>query len=514
MRQRGQMRRESMAILILVATACGGAVCGGAVCAGAVAAAADSHDQTPLKRTRFLLLDSRIIETVENAKLTLGTVVKDMNNPLFKEDKPWEPRFDNPYCSVIYDQEDEIYKCWYSIFIQCSQESWLTVPREKRAEADWRESRDRGFGVCYATSTDGIHWKKPELGIVEFQGSRKNNLVLRAVHGVGVIKDLHETDPQKRFKAIHPHRGHTNVWFSPDGLHWTEKRLPGLDHGDTYNCVFWDPALEKYILFTRNWGGTGAQGKRYGGGKYRRESRSESPDFLNWSQAKVVLEGLDTDRQIHDMPVFRHAGVYLGLVGLFDTVASRQHVELAWSPDSVNWHRICPGTPLVPNSQRMGDYDWGCIFASPPIIREHEILLYYGASNGRFMGWRDGFFCLARLRPDGFAGYEQIAGGSNKTATITTRPLVAGPGSLALSADVVVSGFVKATILDKAGNALAKSELITQTVTDAEVRWKDGFSLASLQGDEIRLRFDLRDSKLYSFSFQESNSLPRKENDP
>ena len=38
--------------------------------------------------------------------------------------------------------------------------------------------------------------------------------------------------------------------------------------------------------------------------------------------------------------------------------------------------------------------------------------------------------------------------------------------------------------------------------TDAEVRWKQGFSLETLKGHEIRLRFELRDSKLYSFSFQ------------
>ena len=24
-----------------------------------------------------------------------------------------------------------------------------------------------------------------------------------------------------------------------------DRRLPGLDHGDTHNCVFWGPALEK-----------------------------------------------------------------------------------------------------------------------------------------------------------------------------------------------------------------------------------------------------------------------------
>ena len=117
------------------------------------------------------------------------------------------------------------------------------------------------------------------------------------------------------------------------------------------------------------------------------------------------------------------------------------------------------------------------------------------------MGWRDGFFCLARLRPDGFAGYEQIAGGSNKTATIVTKPVVAGAGSLRLSADVVISGFVKVTILDRENQALAESELTAQTVT--EIQWKEGFALETLKGHEIRLRFELRDSKLYSFSFQE-----------
>jgi len=451
------------------------------------------------KRDRYLLLDFRIIESTENAQLTVGVVQKDKYNPLFKEDKPWEPRFDNPYCSVIYDEKEKIYKCWYSIFIKSDYEA---LTPEKRAWVDWHEGQ-RGFGVCYATSKDGIKWEKPELGIIEFQGNKKNNIVLLGVHGVGVIKDLHETDPEKRYKAIHPFRGHTMVWFSSDGLNWAEKKLPGLDDGDTYNCTFWDPVLNKYVLFTRNWGGAGSKSDRYGRGKYRRESRSESPDFLNWSPAKIVIEGLDTDLQIHDMPVFRHAGVYIGLVGLFEIVANRQHVELAWSPDSIEWHRIRPGTPLIANSEQMGDYDWGCIFASPPIFGKDEIRLYYGGNDGRFMGWRSGYFCLARLRPDGFAGYEQIAGGSNKTATVTTKPVVAVSGSLRLSADVAMSGYVKVTVLDKDNKKLAESELITQTVTDGEVRWKEGFLLETLKGNEIRLRFELRDAKLYSFSFHE-----------
>jgi hypothetical protein len=68
------MTKQIVAIAILTATICG----------GGSALAADAPAQTPAKRPRFLLLDSRIIEKTENAQLTVGTVQKDRNNPLFR----------------------------------------------------------------------------------------------------------------------------------------------------------------------------------------------------------------------------------------------------------------------------------------------------------------------------------------------------------------------------------------------------------------------------------------------
>jgi len=61
---------------------------------------------------RHLVLDSRIIGETVASKLTLGEITKHPQNPLFGEDKLWEPRFDNVYVNVIYDESDELYKCW------------------------------------------------------------------------------------------------------------------------------------------------------------------------------------------------------------------------------------------------------------------------------------------------------------------------------------------------------------------------------------------------------------------
>src|SRR3954471_23198803 len=71
----------------------------------------------PVSGSKYLLLDSSLIAAKSGVKLTLGEVRKDTHNPLFLEDKPWEPRFDNLYANVVYDEQEKIFKCWYSPFI-------------------------------------------------------------------------------------------------------------------------------------------------------------------------------------------------------------------------------------------------------------------------------------------------------------------------------------------------------------------------------------------------------------
>jgi len=466
------MTKQTAAIVILSVTLCG----------AAGATAADSATPTPLKRTRFLVLDSRIIEAAENAKLTLGRTVKSRHNPLMAEDRPWEKRFDNLYANVIYDKEDKLYKCWYSPFIVDNSATGMTL--DQRRKTRYRPPRGREMAICYAVSKDGTKWEKPELGLVEFEGSKRNNILWRGPHGAGVFKDLHDPDPARRYKAIFK-GGRISVAFSADGIHWGEAiRCPEVDvAGDTHNNALWAPTLGKYVGITRTWGRQG-----------RQVARTESDDFLKWTKANVVLEGTDKGHQTYAMPTFFHGGVYLGLVAIIYPKEDRVWAELTWSPDTVQWNRVCPDTPLIANSEKEMAYDWGCVYAGAyPVFLEDEIRIYYGGSDWHHGNWRNAFLCMATLRPDGFAGYQQES--KDGPAILTTTSIPRSGQTLRITADVAEGGSIKVIALDKDGKIIASAEPVSTTVTDRSLKWQN-----ELEAGSVRLRFELSNAKLYSFS--------------
>jgi hypothetical protein len=198
------------------------------------------------------------------------------------------------------------------------------------------------------------------------------------------------------------------------------------------------------------------------------------------------------------MPTFRYGDVYLGLVMILRTREDRVHCELTWSADTVKWHRIDSGRPLIPNGRKKGDYDWGCVYAAAyPVFGKDEIRLYYGASNDVHTNWRDGFLALATLRPDGFAAYEPAAG---KRGVVVTEPLACSAAALRITADAK-GGEIRVAVLDADGRRAGSSQPVTENVTDAAVGWQTGRGLAGLRGKPIRLRFQLTRAKLYSFRF-------------
>lgn len=419
--------------------------------------------------TKYAVFDSRAIESVHNARLVPGTVRKDAR-PLFAEDKPWEVRVDNVYANVMFDDELGLFRCWYSPFIQFD-DTWNGQKWEKPAGV----VSSREMAICYATSKDGVAWEKPELGLVEWRGNKRNNMVWREPHGAGIFKDARESDPARRFKMFfngirEGRHSEMQAAFSHDGLHWSAPRACAdiAARGDTHNNAFWDARSGKYVAITRLADSTPGKSQRLVG-------RTESADFVHWTKAVEVLRG-DVEKQTYAMPAFPYCGAYLGLVMMFDTKRNVVDCELAWSPDTVRWERVCPGTPLIPRGPE-GSHDHGCIYgAAYPMERNGEIILYYGGNDRGHDGPRKGFFCRARLRQDGF-----VALASEGAAEVVTKALPCNGRKLRVEAD----GDVRVSVVGSDFSAKAGAPI----------------DVTKFTGRNVQLRFELRDARLYTFAF-------------
>ena len=166
--------------------------------------------------------------------------------------------------------------------------------------------------VCYAVSTDGVNWEKPELGLVEFNGSKRNNVLPFEAAGTpascSVLHDPEDPDPARRFKMVtedNPY--YITASYSRDGIHWKEgPSNPILKHN----------AVEPTGLIKFN-GCYLLNGQGGNVGTKRALVTFVSWDFENWSDAVVL--GLRRDRHPYRQIPGCHAGeqVHLG-AGLWD----------------------------------------------------------------------------------------------------------------------------------------------------------------------------------------------------
>ena len=289
--------------------------------------------------------------------------------------------------------------------------------------------------------------------------------------------------------------------YSFDGLNWgDEVSLPGVGESDCHANMIWSPELKKYVGILRHYDPIPVTGNR-------KIARTESIDSVTWTKSETILEGTPQN-QLHDMVIFRDGGVYLGLLGCMNYPSKetrngvRQHIELAWSPDSYKWHRINPGTPFISNSKSNNNeygkmpYDWGCVFPSAPAFVDDEIRIYYGASDWYFFDWRKGGLALATLGKNRWAGYEPL--NNNSEAIVTTVPLMLG-NRISVTADVGKGGLISVNVLDSE-NVTVCSQVIRTSCTDFSLSFESkSFDVA---GKKYAIQFKVRRAKVYSFSIR------------
>jgi predicted GH43/DUF377 family glycosyl hydrolase len=490
----------------------------------------DPMECITLAGKRQLFIDNVVIEYLSDLKRKIHEPTKYEGNPVLRADKPWETEI--YFCNVVWDVEEHIFKAWY----QC--------------QVGGREA------LSYAVARDGIHWEKPSLGIIEFAGSKENNLVLPPgrIGSPTVIKDVMETDPSRRYKYFAMHDKPVfgmYVGFSPDGIHWTIRDQPVLSAKD-------DPALNdrpnmmqdvdkrRFIAFTKREINT-PFGRGDVGMIYRCRAVSISKDFESWTKPVPAIYPDDKDPeglQIYGLVGFTYEGRYLGLMDMYWSSIFGQKdltvtIQLAVSLDGEGWWRAGNRDTFLPLGAE-GSWDRFRVHPAntPPILRGDEIWIYYrGAGNRRHApstippqrrrepwlapGHRDDpplapgvpgtGMGLARLRRDGFVSIDA----GPRPGMLLTKPLLfdgddlhvnvnAGQGRLRAELLHVESvqhnypAFNWAIQDPVPGFGLDDCVPLKEDTTDGVIRWKGG-NIGQFGSKRVVIRFELVQGSLYSF---------------
>uniref|UniRef100_UPI00404A74B4 hypothetical protein n=1 Tax=Cephaloticoccus sp. TaxID=1985742 RepID=UPI00404A74B4 len=193
------------------------------------------HELSDNRALLLLAIDERAFPLRENLALYLTKPAIRRDPVLFPSSDPTTPdsMATHLYGTVLL--EGERFRIWYYAVHKVGDEGGMGVSP-----------------VCYAESDDGENWTRPELGQVEWKGSRANNLIAlgpdstEACSGVSVLRDDEESDPARRYKMVYGKQlpkefkatlGVDRRWVvrtatSPDGLRWTEQA--GLVSGSKF----------------------------------------------------------------------------------------------------------------------------------------------------------------------------------------------------------------------------------------------------------------------------------------
>ena len=351
-------------------------------------------------------------------------------------------------------------------------------------------------------------------------------------------------------------------FISSDGIHWklvSPKKLP-VKHNDTHFSVFWDKRINKYVAYTRRRRESPEQisyyRKRYGfDGRTSvlTVGRIVSDDFRSWSEEDayywdspqfhpVVTISPDTLDQVGSPPGLNRMDFYGGNVSKYSEapdayialpnayyhwkfdmsrrtwqgrpvqLPSTLDVQLMTSRDGIRWNRSPRRRPFIrlgrkgtfwsstlwPNNViTVGDEIWIFLAGLDVSHKEQSLLESHGART------------RAVLRLDGFFSADAAYGGGE----LTTRSLIFTGDRLQLNLDTSAGGVVRVEIQGPEGEALPgfaaeDADEINGNYIRVSASWKGSTGVGSLAGRPVRLRFLMRDARLYSFQFLPGESSP------
>lgn len=458
-----------------------------------------SADWINLGSRRELFVDQFLIAKMDGVQLRLHEPHRE--GVALRFDRPWEGGFSG-YTTVIKD--GPLYRIYYR---------GLPVAGRDGSENE---------SVCYAESTDGITWTKPDLGLFQVKGTCDNNVIWTNApfaHNFSPVLDERPGIPATaKFKALAgTSQTGLHAFKSGDGIHWS-KLQPGavFTNGvfDSQNVAFWSAAEQQYLCYFRTF-------KTVGGEGFRWVSRTTSKDFTHWDEPLEMEFGDTPPEHLYTNgthPYFRAPHIYIALAKRFFPTKAALSAEQAKALVDNPGYRVASSDSILMTTRGGKHYDrtfmeafirpgpgaedWVARDNTPALgvvpANAHEMFIY------RMSHYAQPSSHMARysLRTDGFVS----ANAPFRGGELVTKPFTFSGGKLKLNLVTSAAGGIRVEIQDANGKpipgfALADCPEMIGDEIGRVVSWVGGADVSTLADKPVRLRFVMKDADLYSLRF-------------
>ena len=350
---------------------------------------------------------------------------------------------------------------------------------------------------CYARTRDGIHFERPDLGIIP--DAAVPNLLLHTGGVFSVMRNDNAADPNHRYAMIHT----GNVWadqpvhdagaaFSPDGLHWQEWEHNPVwrDGNDAFSAIY-NPRSKQYLCYQAvkrpypmEYADSIAPNHR------RVLAIRSSDDGVHWSRLENFIEpdaDDPPDLELYWFSVFAYRDRFVGLMRNYARSPLMigehgPHISYEWwvSHDGLRWQRPAR------------DMHVGVITTCPPFVVDDRLCFLEYNTMRRYSTPID------RIT---WVGSQSNAEFSSRLFQVPERPLTAniesGTGTL-----LPDQAYVMVEVRQPDGQVIEGYEREKCVFMDVDgtalpLRWGEK-DTTGLTGRDVCLRFYLRDARIYA----------------
>jgi len=403
------------------------------------------------------------------------------------------------------------------------------------------------LGVKVMTSTDGINWDFPKVN-----GRNDNVTIEKILDNIFVYRDTNPDCPEDElYKAVGSGKyfeGKYGLYLftSADGYDFKVARFI-TDKGafDTCNTLHYIDG--KYVCYVRSYHEYKAPANETDcmmndlyhiptPGKNARMMRSicvlYSDDCVSWSDPEEIIYDDDMDHQMYTNNAMIYERAPHIMIGFptrycerlkwtenYDQLGGR---ERRWkeykgpspregltttdclfmcSRDTKHWTRYNEAF-MSPGYETEQNWVYGDCYPAFGFIdsgREYYMMYSTGFHHERAHGVKKPLY-MHKVRKDGFAC--QCAGGEERV--LVTKPLIFEGNELHLNFETSAYGYIIVDVLDEDGNKLSEGQSfeVFGNNIDRRVMFEDGSGFSAYANKPVRLRFRMRDAKVYSVKFE------------